>query len=326
MRLIQVNGLTAAFRHPGGAFPVLRDVSFAIDRGETVCLVGESGCGKSLTALSMLRLFGRSGSSAGKPLLSGEILLDETDLLKLPEREMQAIRGRRIAMIYQEPMTSLNPVFTIGWQITEAVRLHQKQKAGEAKARALEMLRLVEIPDPEKRYHEYPHRLSGGMRQRAMIAMALCCQPDLLIADEPTTALDATIQAQILALIDKLKKSLGMAVLLITHDMGVVAEIADRVLVMYAGRIVEETTRISLLNNAFHPYTKGLLACIPGLGSRRKLLPAIEGVIPDADSYPPGCAFSPRCPVKQEACDKHVPLLTPTAYGKCACFVAGKSA
>ena len=289
-------------------------------------MVGESGCGKSLTALSMLRLFGRSGSSAGKPLLSGEILLDETDLLKLPEREMQAIRGRRIAMIYQEPMTSLNPVFTIGWQITEAVRLHQKQKAGEAKARALEMLRLVEIPDPEKRYHEYPHRLSGGMRQRAMIAMALCCQPDLLIADEPTTALDATIQAQILALIDKLKKSLGMAVLLITHDMGVVAEIADRVLVMYAGRIVEETTRISLLNNAFHPYTKGLLACIPGLGSRRKLLPAIEGVIPDADSYPPGCAFSPRCPVKQEACDKHVPLLTPTAYGKCACFVAGKSA
>ena len=328
MPLLRINELTTEFLSPTGDFTALHGVSFSIERGETVCLVGESGCGKSVTALSVMRLLahgeaaGAANSARSKLRVSGEALLEGTDLLKLTEREMRRVRGKRISMIYQEPMTSLNPVFPVGWQIAEAIRLHDSATAADAKSRALEMLRLVEIPDPMRCYDAYPHMLSGGMRQRAMIAMALCCQPDLLIADEPTTALDVTIQAQILNLIYKLKNDLGMAVLFITHDMGVVSRIADRVLVMYAGRIVEETDRLALFRHPAHPYTRGLLACIPRMGSWQAYLPVIEGALPDPLDFPEGCAFAPRCLEKMQACLDSIPSLSDHAYGKCACFAS----
>src|SRR5450755_842386 len=261
--VLDVKGLRTVFFTNSGLFKAVDDVSFSVRRGETLAIVGESGCGKSVTALSVMRLV---PDPPGR-IVGGSIMLEGTDLLGLDESEMRAIRGNRISMIFQEPMTSLNPVMRIGDQITEAVRLHRQMSRKEATARAVEMLRLVKIPEPERRAQEYPHQLSGGMRQRAMIAMALACRPALLIADEPTTALDVTIQAQILALVLELQKELGMGLILITHDLGVVAQTAQRVIVMYAGRKVEEASVESLFAQPKHPYTRGLMASIPTVPS-----------------------------------------------------------
>jgi peptide/nickel transport system ATP-binding protein len=276
--------------------------TLAIAPGETLGLVGESGCGKSVTALSVMRLLPRNSRTAGAVRFDGQ------DLLALSETQMRDIRGNRIAMIFQEPMTSLNPVHTIGQQIAEAVRIHQGLGHAAAMARAAEMLRLVRIPDPERRVGDYPHQFSGGMRQRAMIAMALACSPRLLIADEPTTALDVTIQAQILRLMLELKERIGAAILLITHDLGVVAETCQRVIVMYAGRVVEEAPVLELFDHPAHPYTRGLLSSIPrSAGRRRKRLPEIPGVVPSLRDPIVGCAFAPRCTWAVEKCRQEAP-------------------
>ena len=293
MPLLDIKNLVTAFHTPAGRVPAVDGVSLAIERGKTLGLVGESGCGKSVTALSILRLVAAPGV-----IESGRILLDRDgrtdDLVTLSEPALRRVRGGRIGMIFQEPMTSLNPVFTIGAQIAEAVRLHRDVSPAAARARALEMLRLVRIADPERRIDEFPHQLSGGMRQRVMIAMALACEPDLVIADEPTTALDVTIQAQILDLLADLRRRLGAAILLITHDLGVVAETCDDVAVMYAGRIVEQAPARELFANPRHPYTIGLLAARPG-GRRTGPLETIPGMVPAPQEFPPGCRFHPRC-------------------------------
>jgi peptide/nickel transport system ATP-binding protein/oligopeptide transport system ATP-binding protein len=280
-------------------------VSFEIQPGEILSLVGESGCGKSVTGLSILRLL---PIPPGR-IASGEILFDGKNLLQLEEKEMERVRGNEISMIFQEPMTSLNPVFTIGDQIVEAILLHQGLDKGEARKRTIEMLDRVKIPDPESRIDAYPHQLSGGMRQRAMIAMALSCQPKLLIADEPTTALDVTIQAQVLRLLKEIQREMGMAVMLITHDLGVVAEIADRVAVMYAGRIVEVASIEAIFGQMRHPYTKGLLHSIPQLQEKRTRLNAIPGQVPNPLNLPVGCKFHPRCYLMIEDCKKEEPPL-----------------
>ena len=294
-------------------------VSFSIAPGETFGLVGESGCGKSVTALSLLRLLPRNGRVVG-----GEIRFEGNSLLALTEAEMRQIRGNRIAMIFQEPMTSLNPVHTIGEQIAEAVRIHQGLGRTAALARATEMLRLVRIPDAERRVGDYPHQFSGGMRQRAMIAMALACSPTLLVADEPTTALDVTIQAQILRLMLELKGRIGAAILLITHDLGVVAETCQRVIVMYAGRTVEEAPVLELFDHPAHPYTRGLLTSIPhGAARRRKRLLEIPGVVPSLRDPIVGCAFAPRCTLAVDACRRSAPPIRPIAPDHhVACFRA----
>jgi oligopeptide/dipeptide ABC transporter ATP-binding protein len=318
--LLEVKGLRTEFRTGGSSFAAVDGISFSLAPGETLGIVGESGCGKSVTSLSIMRLV---PNPPGK-ITAGEIRLEGRNLLDLPESDMRAVRGDDIAMIFQEPMTSLNPVQTVGDQIIEAVQLHRSLSAAAARARALEMLQLVKIPSPETRLDEYPHQLSGGMRQRVMIAMALACDPKLLIADEPTTALDVTIQAQILDLLRDLRERTGAAIMLITHDLGVVAEIAHRVIVMYAGRIVEEAPVGLLFADPQHPYTLGLLGSIPRLGSDGdERLTAIEGVVPNPYALPPGCRFSPRCPLADEKCRAEQPTLREIVPGhRAACWKA----
>lgn len=305
MALLEVKNLTTTFSTDEGIFSAVDKVSFAVKKGETVGLVGESGCGKSVTALSILRLV---QSPPGK-VASGEVFFDGVDLLKLPEKDMRKIRGDRISMIFQEPVSSLNPVFTIGNQIAEAVKLHQNVSRKEAWDRAVEMLKLVRMPEPEKRAKSYPYQLSGGMCQRAMIAMALACNPDILIADEPTTALDVTIQAQILSLIGSLKEEFQMSVLLITHDLGIIAEQADRVVVMYAGAVFEEADVDEFFSNPQNPYTLALLQSLPRPGGRKEKLKAIRGAVPGLTALPPGCRFQDRCPEAVETCRKEEPPL-----------------
>jgi peptide/nickel transport system ATP-binding protein len=307
--ILDVQNLKTVFFTNSGLFKAVDDVSFNVRRGETLAIVGESGCGKSVSALSIMRLV---PNPPGK-IVGGTVVLEGRDLLALSEEEMRSIRGNRMSMIFQEPMTSLNPVMRIGDQITEAVRLHQDMTSKQAWARAVEMLRLVRIPEPERRAREYPHQLSGGMRQRAMIAMALACRPVLLIADEPTTALDVTIQAQILTLIVELQKELGTGLILITHDLGVVAQTAQRVIVMYAGKKVEEASVDDLFADPRHPYTRGLMASMPAvisLGAKTDVrLNEIPGMVPSLTNLPEGCAFAPRCPLAIERCRQEYPPL-----------------
>jgi oligopeptide/dipeptide ABC transporter ATP-binding protein len=299
--LLEVKNLRTQFPTRAGLVRAVDDVSFYLDRGELLGLVGESGCGKSMTALSIMRLIAPPGR-----IVEGEVLFDGKDLLKLSDARMREMRGDEIAMIFQDPMTSLNPVFTVGEQIAEALRLHRKMSHKEARAATIEAMREVAIPDPARRINDYPHQLSGGMRQRVMIAMALACNPKLLIADEPTTALDVTIQAQILELLNELRKQRDLAVLLITHDLGVVAEVADRVAVMYTGRIVEESPVDELFARPKHPYTEGLLRSVPKLTGddviKKERLETIEGVVPSPTDLPPGCHFAPRCPHRMPRC------------------------
>jgi len=307
--VLEVRNLRTSFRTGGVQVHAVDDVSFKVYRGKTLGIVGESGCGKSVTSLSIMRLIPNPPGE----ITGGEVVYKGKDLLKLPIHEMRAIRGNEISMIFQEPMTSLNPVFTIGDQIMEAVRLHQKTSRSEARNRAIEMLKLVGIPAAETRVDDYPHQLSGGMRQRVMIAMALACNPSVLIADEPTTALDVTIQAQIIDLMKRLQASLGMAVVLITHDLGVIAETADEVLVMYAGKIVEQGSVREVFSKPRHPYTLGLLSSIPKLSTlgtaRKQKLETIPGIVPALHELPKGCRFQTRCPYVTEKCKVEEPLL-----------------
>ncbi|WGS20519.1 MULTISPECIES: ABC transporter ATP-binding protein [unclassified Bradyrhizobium] len=307
--VLEVKNLQTVFFTNSGLFRAVDDVSFSVRRGETLAIVGESGCGKSVSALSIMRLV---PDPPGR-IIGGSVTLEGTDLLTIDEAAMRDVRGNRISMIFQEPMTSLNPVMRIGDQIIEAVRLHQKVSSKEAWKQAVDMLRLVRIPEPERRAQEYPHQLSGGMRQRAMIAMALACRPALLIADEPTTALDVTIQAQILALIVDLQKRLGTGLILITHDLGVVAQTAQRVIVMYAGKKVEEATVEALFETPLHPYTRGLMASIPAVPSSDAKADArlveIPGMVPSLTKLPPGCAFAPRCKLAVDRCRQAYPPL-----------------
>ncbi len=303
--LLEVRNLKTTFLTSGGIVRAVDGVSWDVQEGETVALVGESGCGKSVSALSVMRLV---AAPAGR-IEGGEILFKGRDLLKLTEEEMRHVRGREIAMIFQEPMTSLNPVLTIGRQLTEGLEIHLQMTPEQSRARAIELLGMVGIPDPERRLAQYPHHFSGGMRQRMMIAMALACNPSLILADEPTTALDVTIQAQILELMRDLSRRLGVAMLIITHNLGVVARYADRVNVMYAGRIIERATAAELYANPRHPYTLGLLRSVPRLDEpRRARLAPIEGQPPDLTRLPRGCAFAPRCAYRVERCGEPPPL------------------
>ena len=294
--LLELIDLNIAFEMPRGQIRPVRDVSYTLFPGQTLAVVGESGCGKSVTALSILRLIPQPPGR----FLSGAIQFDGRNLLDLSEREMRSVRGGRIAMIFQEPMTSLNPVYTVGDQIVEAVRLHQRVDSRQAWAIAEQAMRDVGISDPARRLHEYPHQMSGGMRQRVMIAMALSCKPRVLIADEPTTALDVTIQAQILELLRRLQRETGMAIILITHDLGVVAENADVVAVMYASRVVEYATVEDTFDQPLHPYTCGLLASVPRLGQSAERLTTIPGAVPNPARFPEGCKFHTRCPLARE--------------------------
>ncbi len=318
--VLEVRNLRTYFHSEEGVARAVDGVSFAVGRGQTLGLVGESGCGKSVSAFSIMRLV---PDPPGR-IEEGQILLKGRDLLALDEEEMRQVRGDDIAMIFQEPMTSLNPVLTCGFQIAEAVVLHQQVPMQQARIRAIEMLQLVGIPAPEQRVDEYPHQLSGGMRQRVMIAMALSCNPDVLIADEPTTALDVTIQAQILALLESLQQSLQMAIVMITHDLGVIAETADQVAVMYAGQIVECAATQALFARPRHPYTHGLLRSIPRLDDEQERLDIIPGVVPDARVFPAGCRFAPRCPLADDRCRAEAPPLAEVEAGHWAsCWKAG---
>jgi peptide/nickel transport system ATP-binding protein len=317
--LLDVRALKTFFQVEGGEFPAVDGISFSIDPGRTLGIVGESGCGKSVTALSIMGLVPRPpGRIAG-----GEILFDGVDLLRLSTAALRELRGDRISMIFQEPMTSLNPVLTVGEQIVEGILRHRTMSRDAAKDLAIEMLRMVHISSPEQRFNDYPHRLSGGMRQRAMVAMALACKPKLLIADEPTTALDVTIQAQILDLMRTLREETGTAIILITHDLGVVAELADDVVVMYAGRIVERATVAALFAEPQHPYTVGLLGSIPRLDIEQDRLAAIEGQVPNPLAPVAGCRFHPRCPFVIERCRQEDPPLIDLGNGhESACWRA----
>jgi oligopeptide/dipeptide ABC transporter ATP-binding protein len=310
--LLQVKDLQTSFFTPEGEVRAIDGVSFEIDEGKTIGLVGESGCGKSVTSLSIMRLV---PSPPGK-IVGGEIFYRGRDLLRINNEQMRKIRGNEISMIFQEPMTSLNPVFTVGNQIGEAIRLHQGLGKKETRQKTIEMLRLVKIADPGSRVDSYPHQLSGGMRQRIMIAMALSCNPSLLIADEPTTALDVTIQAQILELMKELQQKIGMALLLITHDLGVVAEQADDVAIMYAGKIVERSNTRAIFNHPLHPYTVGLLNSLPGAGVlKKKRLDAIPGMVPSPLNLPSGCRFRDRCPRAADLCAQTEPQLVENEAG-----------
>jgi oligopeptide/dipeptide ABC transporter ATP-binding protein len=307
--LLQIDGLKTYFYTFEGVVKAVDDVSFHLEKGEVLGIVGESGCGKSVTAQSIMRLI---PEPPGK-IVNGKILFDGIDIAQLTMEGMRSIRGNRISMIFQEPMTSLNPVYTIGNQISEMFILHENSSRHESRLRSIEMLKKVQIPAPEKRVHEYPHQLSGGMRQRAMIAMALACNPEILIADEPTTALDVTIQAQILDLMMQLQKDYNSAIMMITHDLGVIAEIAGRIEVMYAGKVVEEGPTAAIFEDPKHPYTWGLLKSIPKLGERaqtgRRRLQEIKGIVPSLYDLPPGCRFYPRCPHAMEICNQRIPDL-----------------
>ena len=320
---LEVRDLRTQFSGPNGYVTVVDGVSFELAQGETLAIVGESGSGKSVTAMSILRVLPEPPAR----IAAGEVLLEGENLLALDEDAMRAVRGRRISMIFQEPMTSLNPVMTIGDQIVEALREHNDISRADAHEEAISLLERVRIPDARRRILEYPHRLSGGMRQRVMIAMALACRPQILIADEPTTALDVTVQAQILSLLAKLQGEFGMGVLLITHNLGVVARVAQRVIVMYAGRVVEEAPVGALFKTPLHPYTEGLLGATPRMhgdaeeGARQRLVD-IPGVVPLPDKLPPGCAFAPRCPKAFDRCVKERPALATNRDGrKTACFL-----
>ncbi len=320
MSLLEVRNLKTYFATRRGEVRSVDDVSFTLEHGETLSLVGESGCGKSVTALSIMRLVSNPGRVVG-----GEVWFEGRNLLKLSAEEMRSIRGNDIAMIFQDPMTSLNPVYTVGEQIAEAIRLHRKVSKREAWNQAVEGMRDVTIPAPEIRAKNYPHEMSGGMRQRVMIAMALACDPKLLIADEPTTALDVTIQAQILELLTELREKRRLALLLITHDLGVVAETSDRVAVMYAGKIVEEASAKELFKHPRHPYTEGLLRAVPRLDERRegrmKRLQTIEGVVPNPLELPDGCRFAPRCPRAQGKCrEGEIPLIHVNEHHQSRCI------
>ena len=310
--LLAVEDLKVQFKTSEGTATVVDGVSFSVNKGETLGIVGESGCGKSVTSLSIMRLLPvPPGNIAG-----GKIIFQGKNLLDLSEREMCGIRGRDISMIFQEPMTSLNPVYTIGQQIAEAIRAHKKVGAREAHNQAVKLLEMVGIPEPAQRVKDYPHQLSGGMRQRAMIAMALSLTPKILIADEPTTALDVTIQAQILELMKKIKEEMDMAIILITHDLGVIAEVTKRVMVMYAGTVVEEALVEDLFRKPYHPYTEGLLSSIPQLNSAQERLHVIKGMVPHALQRPRGCRFSPRCPYAEEICHQEEPALQNMGSGR----------
>jgi peptide/nickel transport system ATP-binding protein len=322
--VLEVKGLKTVFFTSSGLLRAVDDVSFGVRRGQTLAIVGESGCGKSVSALSIMRLV---PNPPGR-IVGGGVFFEGIDLLDLDEGKMRKIRGNRISMIFQEPMTSLNPVIRIGDQISEAVRLHRMMSAKLAWEQAVEMLRLVRIPEPARRAQEYPHQLSGGMRQRAMIAMALACRPAVLIADEPTTALDVTIQAQILALILDLQKELGMGLILITHDLGIVAQIAQRVIVMYAGKKVEEASVETLFANPGHPYTRGLMASIPAVPTQQiasARLAEIPGSVPSLVRLPQGCTFAPRCALAVERCrEEYPPLRDFGGNHLAACWRAGE--
>ncbi|HEY8541756.1 MAG TPA: ABC transporter ATP-binding protein [Pseudothermotoga sp.] len=320
--ILKIEDLSVKFFTSDGIVNAVDHVTFSIEKEEVLGLVGESGCGKSVTSLAIMRLLPIPPAK----ITSGKIIFNGENLLEKSESEMRQIRGNVVSMIFQEPMTSLNPVITIGKQITEAIVVHQNISREEAKKRAIEMLKVVGIPNPEKRYDDYPHQMSGGMRQRVMIAMALSCNPKLLIADEPTTALDVTVQAQILDLMTQLKEKFGMSLLLITHDLGVIAEMCDRVLVMYAGQIVEEASCMDLFDNPLHPYTVGLLKSIPRLEPGKQPLHTIEGNVPNAIELPPGCRFHPRCNEAIEICNQKTPaLITINSNRKVRCFLRGST-
>jgi oligopeptide/dipeptide ABC transporter ATP-binding protein len=318
MALLEIRDLRVAFQTREGTVRAVNGVSLELERGRTVGLVGESGSGKSVTSLTLLGLT-RSPTTE----IAGEVLLDGVDLVSCPDAELRGIRGRRIAMVFQDPLSSLHPLHKVGWQIVEAIQAHERVSKRAARARAVELLRSVEIPSPESRVDAYPHELSGGMRQRVMIAMALALGPDLLIADEPTSALDVTVQSQILELLARLKSETGMALLVVSHDLGVIAEQADEVVVMYAGRIVEQGSRDEVIGAAIHPYTRGLLDSIPHVdGPRADALTPIPGAPPNAADLPSGCAFHPRCVHARASCVERVPLLARTGDGhRVACPV-----
>ncbi len=316
-KLLEVNNLCTYFYTDEGIVYALDDVSFAINRGETLGIVGESGSGKSVTALSIMRLV---QSPPGK-IVNGEIILDGDDIISKSKEEMQDIRGNKVAMIFQEPMTALNPVLTIGYQIMESLQIHQNMNKKEAREKAVDMLKKVGIPNPEKRIDDYPHQLSGGMRQRAMIAIALCCNPMLLICDEPTTALDVTIQAQILELINNLKRDFNTSVIMITHDLGVVAQVSDNVLVMYAGKAMEYGTVREIFSNPLHPYTAALMDSIPTVSKKQERLHVIKGMVPSLSNRPEGCLFHPRCEKCMEICKTKRPELINMGNRQVRCFL-----
>ena len=317
--LLEVRGLSTCFKVEGGEFTAVDDISFSVQAGRTLGIVGESGCGKSVTSLSIMGLLAKGQGR----IAAGSITFDGVDLTQLPAAGMRALRGNRIAMIFQEPMTSLNPAFTIGDQLIEGIRCHSDLGHQEAREHAIDMLRRVRIPSPERRIDDYPHKLSGGMRQRVMIAMALSSQPALLIADEPTTALDVTIQAQVLELMRTLREETGTAIMLITHDLGVIAELADEVVVMYSGRIVERASVARLFDQPQHPYTIGLLGSIPKLHLEQTRLAAIEGQVPTPNSGLQGCRFAPRCPFAEDHCRAAQPPLVDVGDGhEAACWKA----
>ena len=321
--LLSIKNLSTHFQTEQGLVRAVQDVSFDIPAGKTLAVVGESGCGKSVTALSVMQLI---PYPPGK-IVEGEVVFDGESLLDASESRMRQIRGNEIAMIFQEPMTSLNPVFTVGNQIVEAVKLHQKKSGSQARDMAVDMMRKVGIADPQRRVAEYPHQMSGGMRQRVMIAMALCCSPALLIADEPTTALDVTIQAQILELLRELQQQNRMSIMMITHDLGVVAENADVVVVMYASRVVEKADAEVLFASPQHPYTQGLLRSLPRLGEKKHRLSVIDGSVPNPLHFPSGCKFHPRCPIgaADKRCQTQEPPLKEVAPGRhAACWYAGQ--
>ena len=317
---LQVNHLKSYFLTGKGTVKAVDDVTFSVPKGKIVGVVGESGCGKSMTAKSIINLLKYPGK-----VVDGEILLDGTDLAQLSEREMKTVRGRDVSMIFQEPMTSLNPVVKVGKQVAEAIMIHEHCSRKEAKERVYEVFRQVGISEPEKRYHCYPHELSGGLRQRAMIAMAMICKPKLLIADEPTTALDVTIEAQILRLMKKLSADTGMSIIMISHNLGVIAQMCDYVYVMYAGKIVEQGDVFTLFENPCHPYTQGLLDSIIRLDDKRERLSTIPGIVPNLLHLPEGCAFSTRCAHATDRCRQEKPELYTVGEGHCSrCFLHEK--
>ena len=320
MTLLQVNDLRVHLFTNRGLVRAVDGVSFSLEAGKSLGIVGESGCGKTMTALAMMRLIPMPPAR----IVEGSILFDNEDVVTMDPERLRALRGNQIAMIYQDPMTSLNPVFTIGEQIAEAVRLHRRDSRASAWLRAIEMLRLVGIPDPERTARSWPHQLSGGMRQRAVIGMALACDPKLLIADEPTTALDVTIQAQILDLLRRLQGELGTAIILITHDLGVIADLVDDVAVMYAGKVVEQAPVRWLFAEPQHPYTRGLLRSVPSLELREHRLRTIEGTVPPAHAMPAGCRFNPRCALVRDVCHEQEPPLVEAAHQRrTACWAVG---